>query len=325
MRPLRSPRRTARISWSVAETAAAHLTGPEQGRWLARLDADQANLRRAAQHAADRPDGTALVLRLGVALDRYWRARSREQEAFRLLVPALQRPGAGADPVLFGVALVTAAHNAFWIDVATARHLAEQAVELARKLGDDRLLVRSLAALCAAHYFAGEPETGRPFGQESVERARRLGDDVLLGRSLLLYLLTIDPALSGQLFAEAIACTERSGDHLINSMLHNNASGAALEAGDIPAARAHLEAAVQAAQQIGYEVVAVSAIMGLVLRAEGDLDGARSTFEAALRIGRRNGAQLEHGRRHPRPGLPGRRCGRLGPGSCAPRRRASLP
>ncbi|MGH3236075.1 MAG: adenylate/guanylate cyclase domain-containing protein, partial [Streptosporangiaceae bacterium] len=81
---------------SVAETAAAHLTGPEQGRRLARLDADQANLRRAAQYAADRPDGTALVLRLGVALDRYWRARSREQEAFRLLVPALQRPGAGA-------------------------------------------------------------------------------------------------------------------------------------------------------------------------------------------------------------------------------------
>ena len=112
---------------------------------------------------------------------------------------------------------------------------------------------------------------------------------MLLGRSLLLYLLTIDPASSGQLFAEAIACTERSGDHLINSMLHNNASGAALEAGDIPAARAHLEAAVQAAQQIGYEVVAVSATMGLVLRAEGDLDGARSTFEAALRIGRRNG------------------------------------
>jgi predicted ATPase/class 3 adenylate cyclase len=274
---------------SLAETAAAHLTGPEQGSWLARLHADQANLRRAAQHAADHPDGTALVLRLGVALDRYWRARSREQEAFTLLVPALQRPGTVADPVLFGMALVTAAHNAFWIDVATARHLAEQAVELARQLGDDRLLVRSLAALCAAHYFTGEPVTGRPFGQESVERARRFGDDVLLGRSLLLYLLTIDRPGSGQLFAEAIACTERSGDHLINSMLHNNATGAALEAGDIPAARAHLEAAAQAAQQIGYEVVAVSAIMGLVLRAEGDLDGARSTFEAALRIGRRNG------------------------------------
>jgi tetratricopeptide (TPR) repeat protein len=264
-------------------------TGPDQGSWLARLEADQANLRRAAQHAVGRPDGTALVLRLGVALDRYWRARSREQEAFDLLAPALQRPGAGTDPVLFGLALVTAAHNAFWIAVSTARHLAEQAVQLARQLGHDRLLIGSLAALCAAYYFAGEPETGRPFGQESVERARRLGDDVLLGRSLLLYLLTIDPARSGQLFAEAIACTERSGDHLINSMLHNNAGATALEARGIPAARAHLEAAAQAAQQIGYEVITVSAIMGLVLRAEGDLNGARSTFEAALRIGRRNG------------------------------------
>jgi hypothetical protein len=65
------------------------------------------------------------------------------------------------------------------------------------------------------------------------------------------YLLTIDPARSGPLYAEAIACTGRSGDHLTNSVLHSNAGGAALEAGDIPAARAHLEAAAQAAQQIG--------------------------------------------------------------------------
>ena len=247
---------------AVAEAAAAYLTGPEQGSWLARLDADQANLRRAAGYAAGRPDGTALVLRLGVALDRYWRARSREQEAFGLLVPALRRPDARADPALFAAALVTAALVACFIDVATARQLAEQAVQVARQLGDERLLSSALAALCGAHFFAGEPETGRPFGQESVERARRLGDDVLLAGSLLGYLLTIDPARSGPLYAEAIACTERSGDHLINSILHNNAGVAALSAGDIPAARAHLEAAAQAAQQIGCENATVPANLG---------------------------------------------------------------
>jgi predicted ATPase len=274
---------------AVAEAAAAYLTGPEQGSWLARLDADQANLRRAAGYAADDPEGTALVLRLGVALERYWVAGFRHQEAFGLLVPVLRRPGARADPALFAAALVTASFNACWIDIATALHLAEQAVGLARGLGDDRLLIRSLAALCDAYYWAGEPDIGRPFGQEAVERARRLGDDYLLGGSLINYLLTIDPARSGDLFAEAIACTERSGDHLMNVILHNNAGSHALDMGDIPAARAHLEAAAPAAQQIGNEDIAVSANMGLVLRAEGDLDGARSTFEAGLRIDRRNG------------------------------------
>jgi predicted ATPase/class 3 adenylate cyclase len=274
---------------SFAEAAAPHLTGPEQGGWLARLEADQANLRRAAGCAIGCPDGTALVLRLGVALERFWRARSREAEAVGLLVPALRRPDARADPALFAAALVTAAKVADRIDLAFARQLAEQAVEFARQLGDDRLLVRALAALCGAYFFAGQPEAGRPFGQESVERARRLGDDVLLAQSLHGYLLTIDWASSAPLFAEALACTERSGDHFINSGLHSNAGAAALEAGDIPAARAHLEAAAQAAQQIGYEDAILSVILGMMLRAEGDADGARSALESALRIGRRNG------------------------------------
>jgi predicted ATPase/class 3 adenylate cyclase len=274
---------------AFAEAAAAHLTGSEQGSWLARLDADQVNLRRAAGYAVGRPDGTALVLRLGVALDRYWIARSRQQEAFGLLVPALRRPDADADPRLFAAALVTAAFVGFFIDIATARRLAEQAIRLARSLGDDRLLIKSLTALCAACFFAGEPETGLPFGQESVELARSLGDDVLLGRSLGICLLTMDPARFLQLVGEAIACTERSGDHLINSSLHNNASCHALSAGDIAAARAHLEAAAQAGQQIGYQDTIMTANLALVLRAEGDLDGARSTLEAALRVSRRNG------------------------------------
>jgi tetratricopeptide (TPR) repeat protein len=229
------------------------------------------------------------VLRLGVALDRYWWARSRQQEALGLLVPALRRPGAHADPALFAAALGTAAIVAFFIDLATARQLAEQAVQVARQLGDERLLSRALGSLCATHFFAGEPGTGRPFGRESVERARRAGDDVELAWSLNRYLMTIDPARSGPLYAEAIACTGRSGDHLTNSVLHSNASSAALQTGDIPAARAHLEAAAQAAQQIGYEHASGQANLGDVLRAERDLDGARSAFEAALRIGRRNG------------------------------------
>ena len=274
---------------AVAEAAAAHLTGPDQGSWLDRLDADQANLRRAGEHAVGDPQGTALVLRLGVALYRYWIARSRQQQGLELLVPAIGRPDADADPALFAAALVTVAHTASWVDMGAARHLAEQAVQVTRQLGDDRLLSRALAALCTACYFGGEPETGRPFGQESVERARRLGDDVLVAESLAHYFLSIDPAQSPQLVGEAIACTERSGDHLYNCLLRNNAGLHALMIGDIPAARAHLEAVAQAARQVGWESAELPANVGLMLRAEGDLDGARSMFEASLRFSRRSG------------------------------------
>jgi non-specific serine/threonine protein kinase len=276
---------------SVAETAAQHLTRPDQDSWFARLDADQANLRRAAEHAARDPDGTAQVLRFGAALPRYWFTRSRQQEALGLLLPVLDRPDAQADPELFAAALDTAAMLALFHDLTAARPLGEQAVEFARQCADDRLLINSLATLSSFHSFAGEPERGLAPGEEAVQRARRLGDDVLLGWSLLGYLLcldTVEPARAEPLFAEAIACTERSGDTLIGSVLHNNAGAHFLAAGDIPAARAYLQQAAHAMRALGGET-SVPITLGWVLRQDNDPDGARALFETALRAGRRNG------------------------------------
>jgi len=173
---------------SVAEAAAPHLTGPEQGKWFTRLDTVQANLRRATEHAAHDPHGTEQVFRFGVALWRYWMARDREQEAAALLLPVLDRPEARADPELFATALSTAALAARSIDIAAALRRGEQAVKLARQLGTSQLLIESLAALSYVCYLAREPERGLPLGREAVESARQLGDDVLLGESLVAYL-----------------------------------------------------------------------------------------------------------------------------------------
>ena len=41
------------------------------------------------------------MLRFGVALRRYWMTRTRNEEAFALLLPVLDRPEARADPELF--------------------------------------------------------------------------------------------------------------------------------------------------------------------------------------------------------------------------------
>ena len=277
---------------TVAEAAAPHLARPDQGRWFARLDTEQANLRRAAEHAGGRSDGTARVLRFGAALRLYWLTRSRNEEALGLLAPALERPDARAAPGPFGGALLTAATLAQFHDMAAARRLGEQAVEFARQQRDDQLLSDSLMVLSSTYYFAGEPERAFPLGEESVQYARKLGDDVLLGGSLMVYLMFSDrigPARCRQLFAEAIACTERSGDRLAACLLHNNAGSHALCAGDISAARAHLEQAAQLTQEIGLKGHFVSVNLGWVRRQEHNPDGARSRFEDGLQVSRRTG------------------------------------
>jgi predicted ATPase/class 3 adenylate cyclase len=277
---------------AVAETAAPYLTGPEQGTWFAWLDADLANLRRAAEHASSIPAGTAQVLRFGVALRRYWMARSQDEEAFALLRPVLDRPEAQADLELFGAALVSAVFAARFADIAAALRLGKQVIKLARQLHADRLLIESLAALCAAYYYAGQPKRGISPGREAIRRARMLGDDVLLGVSLANYLLCdalIDPAGAGPLFTEAIACTRRSGDHLFASFVNNSVAVQALRAGDIPAARAYLYQAAEAMRAIGDTSLSALINMGWVQRQDNDPDGARASFEKALRVSRRNG------------------------------------
>jgi predicted ATPase/class 3 adenylate cyclase len=277
---------------AVAEAAAPHLAGPQQGMWFDRLDADQANFRRAAEHAADQPDGTAQVLRFGVALQPYWGARSRNEDAAGLLVPVLSRPEAATDPGLFAEALVAAALHTMMTDRPTSLRLAEKADEVADALGDDRLLILSRYLLCFAYSYAGQPERARPLGADAVQRARQLGDDRLLGMSLGVQADAADAAAAGPLYAEALACTERSGDIGTRQILHNNAGWAALETGDLPAARAHLEAAIRDAEAIGVSNPFPIECLGWVLRADHDLGGARSRFEEVLRASRRTGSKI---------------------------------
>jgi predicted ATPase/class 3 adenylate cyclase len=274
---------------AVAEAAAPHLTGPEQGIWYDQLETEHANLRRAAENAAGQPDGTAQVLRFAIALWRYWAVRRRKEEAAGLLLPVLRRPDAAADPAVFAEALTIASYLTMNTDLTTSVNLAEQADNIASELGDNRLLATSREQLTWAYFWSGQLERARPLGQDSVQRARQLGDDVRLGMSLLAYGLAFDAGESGLPYAEAIACTERSGDLYIRVAVLNDAGFRYLETGNTSAARAHLEAALRTAKAVGMLHLAARENLAKVLRAEGDLDGARSAFQDLARNSRRVG------------------------------------
>jgi predicted ATPase/class 3 adenylate cyclase len=277
---------------ALAEAAAPHLKGPEQGSWFSRLDADSANLWRAAEWAASAPDGTRQVLRLGAALRRFWMSRSGGVAVAELLEPVLARPEARSDLRLYVAAAIMVADCHRAILVQHGLRLGAEVIELARQVGEPRLLVEALGTHCGMYYFAGEPERGLPFGAEAVDIARRTGDDVLLGSSLVGYLMCLDrtdPDAAGDLYVEGIACTERSGDRLMEYLLHNNASVRAIRAGDFAAAREHLQRAAEASAEIGEENHVVPVNFGWVLRHEHDTAAARDMFESGLRMSRRVG------------------------------------
>jgi tetratricopeptide (TPR) repeat protein len=277
---------------AVAERAAPHLSGPDPGPWLRRLDADQANLRRALDNAINERAQTQTVLRFAHLLRRHWWLRSRRAEMLAPVLPVLERPEARDDPELLGEALVSLALTANYVDLQTARRLAEQAVQIGRELVDAPLLVSALRVLAYTYWFGGEPESGLAVATESVERARELGDDVLLGESLTICLActrTADPTNTDAVLSEAVACLQRTNDLFMSAILRNNASVDALHAGDIAAAREHLERAFDAYDAMGVANFNVRGNLGMVLREEGNLDAARELVDDGLRISRRAG------------------------------------
>jgi predicted ATPase/class 3 adenylate cyclase len=281
---------------SVAEATAPYLYGPDQGRWLTRLATDQANLRRAIEHAIGNEDETALVLRFAVALGRYWSVRSPSDEVVGLLLPVLERPEAKADLELLGAGLV--AIGSFVVRVRsiheneTARHLAEYALEITRQLDDDRLHAQALALLCEAWYFAGDAHRAGLLAKEAFERASVVGDDKVLGRVLSAFNLNsqfVDPARSEELFNQALACNERTGDRYETAHVQLSAGVNALRAGNIPAARSHMEQALDLFQGLGLTAPSPQVFFSWLLREEGNGEGAVSAFEEVLRVSRRTG------------------------------------
>ncbi len=85
-------RRHAEHYLAFAEEADPLLRGPGQREWLARLDAEAANLRTALD-TFRREGAAAQAVRLAVAMTWYWYLRGRLTEARRALAAALAVPG----------------------------------------------------------------------------------------------------------------------------------------------------------------------------------------------------------------------------------------
>ena len=246
----------------LAERAAPELRGPDQVRWLDRLDEEHGNLRAALAWSLERGDADA-GLRLAGALHWFWHVRGHADEGRGWLERALRAAGwaAGAEGPAAGPprpaiarALYGAGHLAFFQgDYAAARTLLGESAARYRALGDTRALADALVLLPAV--------------------AARQGDETALA-AVRAELAALVPTLTGP---RARA-----------SFLFHGGLGALLAQGDPAAARPPLEESLALFRALGdtWHITQVLAYLGLIALGRGDVPGARARHEEGLALAR---------------------------------------
>jgi predicted ATPase/transcriptional regulator with XRE-family HTH domain/Tfp pilus assembly protein PilF len=246
--------RSRYLAWclALAERAAAELTGPEQARWLKRLEIEHTNL-QAALHYVALPDEVGV--RLAVALWRFWYIRGYLAMGRRWL-EAVVASGAGSAALraaaLHGAGMLAWRQGDYeqarawhekslelrqelgdrqgiasslenlgmvaWrqSDYAQARALHEQSLELRRQTGDRQGTASSLYSLGAAMVEQGEYEAAEHVHRESLAIRRELGDKQGIAGSLnalgMLAWELGDNAIAAPLHAESLALVRELGD-----------------------------------------------------------------------------------------------------------------
>jgi predicted ATPase/DNA-binding SARP family transcriptional activator len=200
---------------ALAEEAEPELSGDRQTLWFARLELEHDNLRSALIELEAGADSERL-LRLTVALFRFWYVRGHLVEARRRLEHALAY--AAGQPALLRRRAVTAAAAVALLqgDYGAATAFAEQGLEVARETGEGRLVANALSNLGAIVLAAGDSERAAAVLDEAVPLAREVDDERILALALNnrgdVALTVGDYGRAEPLFVESLGLLRTLGD-----------------------------------------------------------------------------------------------------------------
>jgi predicted ATPase/class 3 adenylate cyclase len=170
----RTRRRHAEYVLAVAEEAEPHLMAEDQSVWLDRLEREHDNVRTALRWAIDTGD-SEIGLRTAAAIWRFSQQRGHLSEARRWIEDLLELPGA-TPPVRFR-ALSAAGGLAYWqMDAPGARVHYEQALNIAREMGDRRAQMEGLYNISFLSEIAGDFAGAARLLEESNAIAHEIGD-----------------------------------------------------------------------------------------------------------------------------------------------------
>jgi len=284
---------------ALAQTARPALTGHGQARWLRRLDPEWDNLRAAFLHleAAGRADD---VLRLGVALERFAVSRGHADVLFGLR-RAIKAPAVELSPLLVEALVVTSRLTGLFLrkdvsELAIGKRQAEQALVLARELGDIRLEARALGQLAGASFFEHDLAAVRALADQGATLASQIGDMQLLGELLASFAgAAPTPEDVRRIRLEVLACCRRSGDDLLAATELHHLYGLDLHAGLIENAAGYLTQAISLTEQLGGDLFLyfMRGDLGILLLIQGRPAEATPVIRRCLLAARRIGVHVD--------------------------------
>ncbi|HEU0294674.1 MAG TPA: tetratricopeptide repeat protein [Anaerolineales bacterium] len=131
-----------------AEDSESHLDGTGQARWIRITEMEHGNFNAALNYALTQPKSLAYGLRIGAALSLYWLECNHYRDGIALLSKLLEQGvlpehQAARARMLYRCGAIHARMSSY----DTAYKLCEQSIELARALGNQRILASALVYL----------------------------------------------------------------------------------------------------------------------------------------------------------------------------------
>jgi predicted ATPase/class 3 adenylate cyclase/DNA-binding CsgD family transcriptional regulator/tetratricopeptide (TPR) repeat protein len=272
---------------SLVETAAVRLRGPDELRWLDRIEAEFDNIRAALAFSITDPDSAEPGLRLATGLKWFCYMRGHSGEIIEALSVLLGRPDARQPTRHRARALAASCHllNNFGRNPAIPS-MAEEAITIARGLADDFVAGDALCALCWFTFLAGDLPAAL---------ARSAGNPHLLTTALGHRAAfkgeagDLDAASADQ--QEVLALARATADNYVLVVTLVNLGLDQIGAGELRAAVASLQKALAVAETHGYQHLAagVAANLGFAYLMGGDAAGARRLLISVLDTARATG------------------------------------
>jgi predicted ATPase len=281
---------------ALAELSREKLRGPEQAAWLDRMESEHDNLRQALTFCLEQAAGGDLGLRLGAAMNPFWRIRGHISEGRVRLAALLALPEARKHTKAYADALGGAAALAnIQGDYASARSMYQESLEIYGELMDRQGVANSILRVAGVSCSQGDYTAARSLNQECLEIFRQLGDkhgiaDSLCSLGLVAYRQG-DYVSARSLHQESLEIQRGLGDVQGIANALSNLGIAAYRQGDYASARSLHQECLETFRQLGNKHGIASSLVNLanVAYEQSDCMAANSLYQESLAIFRQLG------------------------------------